>query len=659
MERRPGQEAKSETEKDADPWFEKARSTLADGAKKFPDVLDFTSTYGELAEQSKHIEDGEKLWKTAIALPQWKDKPIAIAGFADFYIRANRPADAEKVLRDFLAAPTGKNDPDITLKLADLLAGQNKLADALSVVDSMPNDPRLQYRRIELLITEGKFDDAEKSIAAQKEQTPDSQASLAYIYINTNRVKQAIDLLNQVIAANPRMSGALYFRAVATLRTPGGNIGDAITDLSQVRDLTPTNMQARYMLADCYLRINDSDSAIREYEGIVRVNGAEKTARMKLLSLYSQATPPQWLDADRIARGGDAIPLLANDPEYLVAEAGMYSKKGDADRALACMKSAMKAAPKNTQIVRVYYGVMLQGKMYQQVLDESAALPDDVKNQPWVHGARGTAQCKLDNKDAGMQEFVAAMNAAFAAKDQTSADALIGEMVSAAGADSALKVVSNLPEAKEPQWLLTAAWLQQKKNDITTARLTVDQVLKNLDKLSTAEQVSALGFAGSLFMQTPDPDLARARDIDLQLLKLTPDDYRIYNNLACNTAVDSKDSLDYSRKAFSLMQQQHTFEPLVADTYGWALIQSGDERNLDTGLNVLLEAWNARKVVDIAYHLGATYLKKNNAVEADKYLTQAQQLFDEAMAKKEVVDITLQESIVGAQAQVAKLKNKK
>ena len=107
------------------------------------------------------------------------------------------------------------------------------------------------------------------------------------------------------------------------------------------------------------------------------------------------------------------------------------------------------------------------------------------------------------------------------------------------------------------------------------------------------------------------------------------------------------------------MQAQKVFEPLVADTYGWALVQSGDERNLDTGLNVLLEAWNARQVVDIAYHLGATYLKKNNAVEADKYLTQAQQLFDEAMAKKEVVDITLQESIVGAQAQVAKLKNKK
>ena len=159
-------------------------------------------------------------------------------------------------------------------------------------------------------------------------------------------------------------------------------------------------------------------------------------------------------------------------------------------------------------------------------------------------------------------------------------------------------------------------------------------------------------------MQPPDPDLARARDIDLQLLKLTPDDYRIYNNLACNTAVDSKDSLDYSRKAFSLMQQQHTFEPLVADTYGWSLVQSGDDRNLDEGLNVLLDAWTAKEIPDTAYHLGKAYLKKNDATEAEKYLTKAQTLFDEALTRNEVMDATLQQSIVDAQNEASKLKGR-
>ncbi len=90
-----------------------------------------------------------------------------------------------------------------------------------------------------------------------------------------------------------------------------------------------------------------------------------------------------------------------------------------------------------------------------------------------------------------------------------------------------------------------------------------------------------------------------------------------------------------------------------------ALVQSGEEtRNLDAGLNVLLEAWTARHVVDIAYHLGEAYLRKNNGIEADKYLTQAQALFTDAINNKEQLD-TLQKSIVAAQDKADKLKSKK
>jgi hypothetical protein len=76
-------------------------------------------------------------------------------------------------------------------------------------------------------------------------------------------------------------------------------------------------------------------------------------------------------------------------------------------------------------------------------------------------------------------------------------------------------------------------------------------------------------------------------------------------------------------------------------------------------LNVLLEAWANKHVVDIAYHLGEAYLKKNNGAEADKYLTTAQTLFNEALANKEVVDSTLQPSIIDAQERATKLKGKK
>ena len=68
-------------------------------------------------------------------------------------------------------------------------------------------------------------------------------------------------------------------------------------------------------------------------------------------------------------------------------------------------------------------------------------------------------------------------------------------------------------------------------------------------------------------MQTPNPNFEHARDVYLQLLKLTPDDYTVYNNLACNRAVTAQQALEYGQKAYQLMHDQHTFEPLVAGAW--------------------------------------------------------------------------------------------
>jgi hypothetical protein len=63
--------------------------------------------------------------------------------------------------------------------------------------------------------------------------------------------------------------------------------------------------------------------------------------------------------------------------------------------------------------------------------------------------------------------------------------------------------------------------------------------------------------------------------------------------------------------------------------------------------------------VDVAYHLGAAYVKKNNATEAEKYLSEAQVLYDEAIKNNQITDATLQPGIIQAQNEAVKLKGKK
>ncbi|HEX3357498.1 MAG TPA: hypothetical protein VHS31_11050, partial [Tepidisphaeraceae bacterium] len=127
-------------------------------------------------------------------------------------------------------------------------------------------------------------------------------------------------------------------------------------------------------------------------------------------------------------------------------------------------------------------------------------------------------------------------------------------------------------------------------------------------------------------------------------------------NLACNPAVSASDALDYGHRAYDLMQQAHAFESRVADTYGWSLVQTNDSRNIDMGINVLLDAWKADEIPDTAYHLGKAYLAKGNAIEAQKYLDKAMDLYSEALKNDQVFDNTLQQSILDAQSQLKKLK---
>jgi len=299
--------------------------------------------------------------------------------------------------------------------------------------------------------------------------------------------------------------------------------------------------------------------------------------------------------------------------------------------------------------------------MYRQVVEESDKLPKEQQDAWWIHSYRGKAKCKLGDKDGGLKEFVTAINACFAAKDEAAAQSVIAEMLDSAGAESALKVVNALPQASEPRWQLMVAWLQSKKQDIPAARKTIEGVLANLDKLTKEQKETALGFAGNIYMESRDasspPDHARAKELFLQLLQLRPDDFRIYNNLACNTAVSAEDVLKYSQKAYQLMQQNQSFEPLVADTYGWALVESGNR--VDEGINVLLDAWQAREIADTGYHLGAAYLKKNNPEEAEKYLTRAQALFQQSLQNNEQLDVTLLQKINQAQQQATDLKGKR
>src|SRR5262249_28457150 len=155
------------------------------------------------------------------------------------------------------------------------------------------------------------------------------------------------------------------------------------------------------------------------------------------------------------------------------------------------------------------------------------------------------------------------------AKDDASAQLVIESMATELGLDVALRHVDKQVQGGQPQWVMLGARLQQRRGDIPAARKLVEQVLDGLDKLAVRDQAVVLTYAGTLYMIDPDPDSKRARSIYDQLAKIRPDDYTVWNNLACLPDMTPQQSLEYSQKAWELMMRTGRPEPYVLDTYGW------------------------------------------------------------------------------------------
>ena len=149
--------------------------------------------------------------------------------------------------------------------------------------------------------------------------------------------------------------------------------------------------------------------------------------------------------------------------------------------------------------------------------------------------------------------------------------------------------------------------------------------------------------------------LAKAKEIYQRLTKLRPDDFTVWNNLACLKDISPEQSLEYSQKAVELMRRTGRQEPYVLDTHGWNLVQAN---RIDEGIANLNDAWSIEQFPDLAYHLGVANMRKSNLDQADKYLQQAMQLFQTRLEAKAITSMKLQDDIVAAQKELRELRTR-
>ncbi len=633
-------------------YLTKARDTFAKAVQRWPDDLSLTDTCADLSLQLKNIDGGEQLWKALISRPSQKDQPAAVGGLAEYYRRAGRVPEAEKLLCDFLATnPT----VGMQLQLADLLSMQHRENDAITVLTSSTfTDPRIEQRRIELLIAAKRNDEAKALIDAamkkQNKETPELQLLMAYVDINSKKPTEAAAELDKVIAQQPRNPAALYYRGLLRLRYPHKDLDQAIAELTLVRELMPAKMEARYLLAEAFSRKGDTDSAARELDATIRFNPAEKTARLKLAELYATDRPPRWTEVARVLREARNVPQLANDVDLRHAEAVMWLQRKDLERALTSIREAIALAPDNLSVSRTYYDILLAQHDYRTVLNDSDQLLAKQKDLWWAYQARAVAWKGLGERDKSLAEFQQALALTNAAKDDKDGRAIVRTMAHELGPDKALQFVEPLA-VKDPRWRLVAGYLYMLKQDRTNAVQSIDSVLADFDKLNDAEQDIALGYASVIYLSLQPPEVEKAKNVYERTLAKHPEDYVTKNNLACLllTMEGSKpeEVLDYSRQAYEQMQKLGVIQPLIIDTYGWASVLNGE---VPKGIELLQQALDRQVFEDVLYHLGEAHLKLQppKPREAEKYLLRAEELADRLEGTDQRVDPPLKPKIESA-----------
>lgn len=638
-----------DTPQTARPFLDKASETLAQAIAKFPVDMRLAALYVDTAMQLHNVADGEKALLALRDQPDLKDKAEPTIMLAAYYGNVKKPAEQEKTLRDYLIkVPTAT---PVQVELSGLLAKQDKLDEALKILDANSDQPEIRRQRIELQLNGGRIADAEREIqtamTAAGSPNPVLLNRQAYVLLKTGRVTEATQVLEKSLSIDPTNMEALFFQGSIYLASQK-NLPQAISDFQAARDNHFKELEARMLLGDALYYSGDDEAAIREMEDVVRLFPDNKAARLKLGDLYSRAVPARWTQAERLYRDSAAIPALASDSDLTNAAATMWIARKEPAKAAEMLVPAIQRDQQNLNLVRTYCEALIGLKQYTRVIQGTDPLVQSKKAPWWVYQYRGQARKAMDDRDAALDEFTNGITAASAANNDNAIANLIESISTEVGVKPAIARIYDRANRGEPRWQVMMAYLMQKDNDINGAVTWAERVLNQPN--TPVEQVDiARRLLGTLYLRQSPPSVGKAVAIYRDLLQKTPNDLISLNNLACTMILPDSgyspgEALQYSQKAFDLVQQNGEVNAYIYDTQGYVLFLAG---RVQEGINLLQQSIDKEPIPEACYHLGLAYLALSPArpIEAGDAFKQAQSLLDAAAKDNKPVDPDLKAKI--------------
>ena len=442
------------------------------------------------------------------------DTPAALFALSDFYVATKRANAAVALLEPYAAKPV----PSIKHRLAAAIAASGDRPRAHRLLDEVltadPKDAQAQLLKGELLLDDGRSDDALTSVKSAVEIEPTSPAAqfaLGKVYAARGDLPGAEKAFAEVVKLNPRAAAAQI--ELSRLQLASARPKDSIESATAAVVAQPQNIDARIALVRGWIAAKDFARADKEIDTLLAarpqdprlhvLTGVSAAARLQTarareafdralaidkrsvealaghvaldLGAKDLASARKRIDA-RLAESGD-------DPQVLLLAARTYAVIKDTTAAEQMLRRAIDSSPS----LLPAYAMLGQLYVAQRRLDEARkefdALAERQSKPVGALTMSGVILLTQGNHQLARQRFERAValdsQAAVAANNLAWLYAESGENLEQA-VRLAVAASQALPES--PEVLDTLGWVYY-KSDLTN--LAIPPLMRAIEKSPT------------------------------------------------------------------------------------------------------------------------------------------------------------------------------
>ena len=528
------------------------------------------------------------------------------------------------------AQSSNPSSPEARIQLASGYLAAGEHARAIEILEAMPEGQdgagiQRETLLVAALLQQGKTDEAVARADALAQRPADDAVShgiAGAIYAATGRRDRARSEWGRVLEAKP--DDAATRMNLARLDLAEGKPDAASDQFQKVLAADPKNLMATLGLAVASQSRKDIDGTKRWLQKAVADHPESPDVRLAQAQFYLS----QRDFGEARTASGEAMRLAPKSAQAANAMGLAELGAGDIPAAISSFRKAVEWAPRGSYHMNLARAYLMDRKADEalRVLDEALR---SAPRQPQTLALAATValQARQLEKATGYVERLRTVAPDAAGTMRLEGDLAMADKRYRAALDYYDRAARSGSDA-----LLSVARYQ------AGMAAGVAQPQKPLDEwLAVAPGDAGVRVLLAEYEQQRGNEAAAIAGYE-KVLETAPGNVMALNNLAgIYQQKGNERALPLARRAYEAAPAS----PAVQDTYGWALVASGD---LDRGLELIREAAKALPgVPEIQYHLGAALARKGDTAEARRIL-------------KQVVTANATPNIrAGAEAELAKL----